>query len=132
MNRALLDADTLIALVVAEHEHHGEAQRWFAAQDQVLVCPVVEGALVRFLVRLGQTGAVASAVLSRLYLSPTVTAVDDDLSYRDVDLTAVTGHRQVTGVYLVALAGHHGATLATFDKALRSAYPRATTDPGSV
>ncbi|GAA3602527.1 type II toxin-antitoxin system ribonuclease VapC29 [Marihabitans asiaticum] len=131
MNRALLDANTLIALVVAEHEHHGEAQRWFAAQDQVLVCPVVEGALVRFLVRLGQTGAVASAVLSRLYLSPKITAVDD-LSYRDVDLTAVTGHRQVTDVYLVALAGHHGATLATFDKALRSAYPQATTDPGSV
>ena len=87
---------------------------------------------MRFLVRLGQTGAVASAVLSRLYLSPKITAVDDDLSYRDVDLTAVTGHRQVTDVYLVALAGHHGAALATFDKAPRSAYQQATTDPGSV
>ena len=42
----------------------------------------------------------------------------DDISYRDVPLTGVIGHRQVTDAYLVQLARAHGGRLATFDKGL--------------
>jgi predicted nucleic acid-binding protein len=47
----------------------------------------------------------------------------DSLSYADADMDAVAGHRQVTDAYLVALAKHRGAKLATLDKALAALYP---------
>lgn len=42
----------------------------------------------------------------------------NSLSYADVDLNHVVGHRQVTDAYLLALARTHSATLVTFDAAL--------------
>ena len=50
----LLDANVLIALTVAEHEHHDRASTWAATINGFAVCPIVEGALVRFLVRTGE------------------------------------------------------------------------------
>ncbi|HEY5858440.1 MAG TPA: PIN domain-containing protein [Aldersonia sp.] len=50
----LLDANVLIALTVAEHEHHERASAWAATISRFAVCPIVEGALVRFLVRTGE------------------------------------------------------------------------------
>ena len=50
----LLDANVLIALTVAEHEHHERASTWAATVNRFAVCPIVEGALVRFLVRTGE------------------------------------------------------------------------------
>jgi predicted nucleic acid-binding protein len=43
----LLDADVLIALTVADHEHHARTSAWAAGITRFAVCPVVEGALVR-------------------------------------------------------------------------------------
>ena len=40
----LLDANALIALVVAEHEHHHRAAAWVAGADRIAICPVTEGA----------------------------------------------------------------------------------------
>jgi len=59
----LLDANVLIALTVAEHEHHDRASRWVAGIERFALCPVVEGALVRFLVRVGETPAVPVELL---------------------------------------------------------------------
>jgi predicted nucleic acid-binding protein len=42
----------------------------------------------------------------------------DDVSYTDVPVQGVIGHRQVTGAYLAQLARGHGSRLATFDQAL--------------
>lgn len=53
----LLDANVLIALTVQEHEHHARASTWAATVDRFAICPIVEGALVRFLVRLGESPA---------------------------------------------------------------------------
>ena len=53
----LLDANVLIALTVQEHEHHERSAVWAATVDRFAVCPIVEGALVRFLVRLGESAA---------------------------------------------------------------------------
>ena len=47
------------------------------------------------------------------------------MSYRDVDLADVTGHRQVIGAYLVGLAGSNGGILATLDRALAARFPEA-------
>ncbi|GFG85164.1 PIN domain-containing protein [Mycolicibacter algericus] len=42
----------------------------------------------------------------------------DSLSFADVTLTGVIGHRQVTDAYLAQLARAHNGRLATFDRGL--------------
>jgi toxin-antitoxin system PIN domain toxin len=121
-----LDANALIALVVSEHEHHETAVRWAASVDGFALCPVAEGALVRFLVRAGESTATAAAILSALYASRRCVFWPDSISYLDAGLGHVTGHRQVTDAYLAALATSQGGRLATFDNALVEALPAQT------
>lgn len=118
----LLDANALIALVVEDHEHHAVVRAW-VKRRRLAVSPVVEGALVRFLVRAGESHATATAVLRALRESGRCEFLPDSLSYADADLAHVVGHRQVTDAYLAALARHHGSRLATLDKALAGTLP---------
>lgn len=118
MTLFLLDANALIASVVVEHEHHLRATEWLASVDRFAVCPVVEGALVRFLLRLGEVPPTAHAVLRAVREHPRCDFWPDAMSYADVDLGDVHGHRQVTDTYLAAQAAAHGGRLATFDRAL--------------
>lgn len=122
MTTHLLDANVLIALTVAEHEHHDRAAAW-AADHHFALCPIVEGALVRFLVRIGESHGTATAVLTALHASGRCDFWPDSLSYADTDLRHVTGHRQVADAYLVALADSRDAKLATFDRRLAVAAP---------
>ena len=118
MTPYLLDADVLIALTVAEHEHHERAATWAATIDRFAVCPVVEGALIRFLVRIGESAAAATEVLRAVRALPRCEFWPDSVSYTEVGLAQVRGHRQVTDAYLVALAQVNGGLLATLDEAL--------------
>lgn len=122
----LLDANVLIALVVAEHQHHDRARAWVGGLDTVAVAPVVEGALLRFLIRSGESTQTATAVLAALHRSSRVKFWEDTISYVTVDLGHVVGHRQVTDAYLAGLALAHRSRLATFDRALAAALPHAT------
>ena len=70
MTTYLLDANVLIALTVAEHEHHARAIAWAAGIDHFAVCPVVEGALVRFLVRVGESVSAAVQLLRAVHAVP--------------------------------------------------------------
>lgn len=121
----LLDANVLIALTVAEHEHHTRAAAWLGGAGNFAVCPIVEGALVRFVLRIGERPATARLLLERIAEHPRCEFWVADLSYRDVPLHELRGHRQVTDAYLVALATRHSARLATFDRALATAQPDA-------
>lgn len=122
----LLDASALIALTLSDHEHHDRAATWAAGVDRFALCPVVEGALVQFLLRVGQTQRVAASLLDSLYDTGRFVLWPDALSYREVDLTHVRGHRQVTDAYLAALAATHAALLATFDARLVRTLPAVT------
>jgi len=115
----LLDANLLIALVVADHVHHDAAETWLAGSDErFATCPMTEGSLVRLLIRAGQDGPTAHAVVTGLAEHPRHEFWADSISYREVPLGSVIGHRQVTDAYLVQLARAHGARLATFDRDL--------------
>ena len=122
----LLDANALIALVVSDHVHHDTVASWSARVDGVAVCPVVEGALVRFLVRSGESSATAVGTLSGLYNSSRCVFWSDQISYTNVGLGHVTGHRRVTDAYLAALAASQGCRLATLGEPLE-----LNTDPKS-
>jgi uncharacterized protein len=121
----LLDANVLIALTVAEHEHHERASTWAADLERFAVCPVIEGALVRFLVRIGESALAAIEVLRAVRAITRCEFWADSLSYVDADLTHVQGHRQVADAYLAGLAISHGGRLATLDEALANALPKA-------
>lgn len=127
MTTHLLDADVLIALTIEEHEHHHRAAAWAATIDRFALCPVVEGALVRFLVRIGESARAAAEVLRALHAMPGCDFWPDSVSYAAADLTHVRGHRQVTDAYLVSLARSQGdARLATMDQGLARDVPNLT------
>ena len=119
----LLDANALIALVIAEHEHHGRAASWTATVDGIALCPITEGALARYLIRVGEAPATVRQLLTALSQSPKAGFWPDSISYVAVTLDHVTGHRQVTDAYLASLAASRGSRLATFDAALANALP---------
>lgn len=52
MTTSLLDANLLIALVVGDQDHHRRTSAWVAQVERLALCPVVKGALVRYLVSL--------------------------------------------------------------------------------
>ena len=115
----LLDANVLIALVVPEHVHHGAAERWFPTTGQdFATCPMTQGSLFRLLLREGQSIATAVRVLKDLASVSGHHFWPDDLSFSDVGMSGVVGHRQVTDAYLAALARRHQGRLATFDAGL--------------
>jgi toxin-antitoxin system PIN domain toxin len=122
----LLDANALIALVVSDHVHHDTVASWAARVDGIAMCPVVEGALVRFFVRSGESSATAVGILSGLYNSPGCVFWSDEISYTTAALGHVIGHRQVTDAYLAALAASRGCRLATLDGGLAEALPDET------
>jgi uncharacterized protein len=120
----LLDANVLIALVVEDHVHHEVAERWLAGSDQAFAsCPITQGSLVRLLVREGQPAATATAVLSALSEDPRHEFWSDNISYRDVTMTGVIGHRQVSDAYLAQLTRAYKGRLATFDQGLAVLHP---------
>lgn len=115
----LLDANVLIALLVADHVHHPAAEDWFVrAPERFATCPITEGSVVRLLVREGQTVRAARAVLGEVSGDERHDFWPDSISYREVELRGVVGHRQVTDAYLAQLARARGGRLATFDKGL--------------
>ena len=121
MSAILLDANVLIALYDDDHCHHGVVASWYVAlQQDFATCPIVEGALVRWVIRLfGQSGSViATRELRKLAANPRHCFWADDLAYASIQWDGVFGHKQVTDAYLAALARKHHGRIATLDRGL--------------
>jgi uncharacterized protein len=116
---ALLDANVLIALVVTEHVHHDAAAKWLLASGtEFATCPITQGSLVRFLVRMGQSAAAARDVVSDVEVADRHEFWPDSISFADVEINGVVGHRQITDAYLAQLARSRKGQLATLDSGL--------------
>lgn len=115
----LLDPNVLIALVVKEHVHHDIAAEWLSASGtEFATCPITQGSLVRFLVRKGQSATAARDVVCAVAGSAQHEFWPDNLSFADVKVDGVVGHRQVTDAYLAQLARKRKGQLATLDNGL--------------
>ena len=118
---ALLDTNVLIALVVAEHVHHDAAAEWLSASDTgFATCPMTQGSLVRFLLRTGQPAAASRDVVSAVENADRHEFWPGSVSFADVEIGGVVGHRQATDAYLAQLARSRKGQLATLDSGLRS------------
>lgn len=116
---ALLDANVLIALAVAEHVHHDVAAEWLAVSNAAFAtCPITQGSLVRFLVRTGQSAVAARDVVRAIENLDSHEFWPASISFAEVATGGVVGHRQVTDAYLAQLARSRSGQLATLDGGL--------------
>ncbi|MDZ4255430.1 MAG: TA system VapC family ribonuclease toxin [Sulfuritalea sp.] len=136
--RALLDVNVLIALLDGDHLHHIRARDWL--KDNIAAgwasCPLTQNGCIRIMSQSGYPNPLpAAAVAARLAEAtdtPHHAFWPDTVSLLDtqrIAWTAVLGSRQVTDVYLLALAVEQGGTLVTLDrgvplKAVTGARPR--------
>ena len=122
--RVLLDVNVLIALLDADHSLHARALEWFAGQARAgwASSPITQNGCIRVMAHTGYPNPVpASAVIDRLAEATASNYHEfwpDDISVLDgriADPQRIHGPRQITDVYLLALAVRHGGRLATFD-----------------
>jgi toxin-antitoxin system PIN domain toxin len=115
----LLDSNVLIAFSIRNHAHHQFACTWVeSAGENYASCPITQGALVRFAIREGASAGDAAKLIRGLAAESNHEFWPDDLSFDQVNLVGVIGHRQVTDSYLAALARSRNSKLATFDRGL--------------
>ena len=134
--RSLLDVNVLIALLDPDHVQHEPAWRWFRAEAKQgwASCPITQNGCVRIMSQPAYPNPFPpSAVVERLGAAVRQALPEfwpDDLSLLDggaVDATRIHGPKQVTDVYLLALAARRGGRLVTFDGSIPlGAVPGAT------
>lgn len=124
--RALLDVNVLIALLDESHVHHTAARDWFASNIKHgwASCPLTQNGCIRILSQPAYPGALPPAAVAERLAAAAATDWHvfwpDSLSLLDngVDWRHVLGSRQVTDIYLLALAVSRGGRLVTFDRAI--------------
>lgn len=128
--RALLDVNVLIALLDQDHAMHRQATRWFAARADRgwASCPITQNGCVRIMSHPSYPNPLKVAAIMERLGEAVATAEHefwpDDLSLLDRRVAArdrIHGPRQVTDLYLLALAVAHDGCFASFDASI----PRA-------
>jgi len=134
--RALLDVNVLIALLDSDHASHDTAMSWFAkhARQGWASCPITQNGCVRIMSNPGYPNPLpVQAVIKRLadacrediheFWLDEVSLLDPDV----IDSTRIHGPRQLTDIYLLALAVRHRGRFVTFDTGIPLAAARNST-----
>ncbi len=139
MTPFLLDVNVLIALLDPDHLHHDTAYTWFeeTGQQSWATCPIIENAVVRILSNPAYPlvdwlpSDVVSLLQQFLAQSEGHQFWGDVVSLLDPGLVnhgLIQGHRQLTDIYLLALAVNRKASLVTFDRSISTATVCGATD----
>jgi uncharacterized protein len=139
--RALLDINVLIALLDSDHTSHGVALMWFAkhAREGWASSPITQNGCVRIMSNPSYPNALPiQAVMKRLadacqedvheFWSDEVSLLNPNV----VDSTRIHGPRQLTDIYLLALAVEQEGRLVTFDTGVPLALVRKATPDNLV
>ena len=134
--RALLDVNVLIALLDSDHASHDSAINWFSkhAREGWASCPITQNGCIRIMSNPGYPNPLlVQAVIEHLaeacrqhvheFWPDEVSLLDSDV----VDSTRIYGPRQLTDIYLLALAVQHEGRLVTFDTGIPLAAVRKAT-----
>jgi toxin-antitoxin system PIN domain toxin len=125
--RALLDVNVLIALLDADHSLHARATEWFTghAQEGWASCPITQNGCLRIMSHSGYPNAFPVRVVMERFAEATAGSFHefwpDDVTLLDArvaDPTRIHGPRQLTDLYLLALAARHDGQFVTFDTAI--------------
>jgi hypothetical protein len=134
--RALLDVNVLIALLDSDHASHDSAINWFAkhAREGWASCPITQNGCVRIMSNPGYPNPLpVQAVIEHLAVACHQDIHEfwsDEVSLLDsavVDSTRIHGPRQLTDIYLLALAVKRGGKFVTFDTGIPLAAVRKAT-----
>lgn len=130
----LLDVNVLVALLWRAHEGHERAQSWFAQHSKTgwATCPLTQAGCVRILSnpafsRNAVTPQQALKLLSVNLNHPSHLFWPDDVSFAEAVepiQKQMVGHQQVSDAYLLGLAMHRKARLATMDRSVSALLPR--------
>jgi toxin-antitoxin system PIN domain toxin len=134
--RALLDVNVVIALLDPDHAFHERAHDWWlkSSKSGWASCPIVENGVVRIMSNPSYspkarfTPADLIARLGQFAAQTNHEFWPDDISFRDGKIFTTErmhGSRQLTDLYLLALAAKRGGKLATFDKGIPLSAVRA-------
>lgn len=127
MSRALLDINVLLALLDSDHVDHERARAWLDREIESgwASCSITENGFVRIISQPRYPSPVPVAQAMARLAGATSTAGHEfwpcALSLLDeqvVDRQRLLGPRQVTDVYLLALAVANGGRFATFDQSI--------------
>lgn len=136
--RALLDVNVLIALHDRDHVHHQHAVDWLLAHMDAgwASCPLTQNGCLRIMAQPGYSNPQPLPTLVRMLQKSTQSGAHafwaDDLSVLDdahFEHSHIHSPRQLTDLYLLALAVKRGGCLVTFDQriplsAVRGAGPQ--------
>jgi len=134
--RALLDVNVLIALLDSDHTSHAVAFGWFKehAREGWASCPITQNGCVRIMSNPGYPNALPiQSVMKRLADACEDKVHEfwsDDVSLLDpntIDSTRIHGPRQLTDIYLLALAVQRAGRFVTFDTGIPLAAVRRVT-----
>lgn len=124
MKRALLDINVLIALLDLDHAHHRRARNWLQREVDSgwASCPLTENGCIRIMSQAKYPNPVQTGEVIKRLRNAAETSYhefwSDDLSILDqsvFDCARIHGPKQVTDVYLLALAVAHNGRFVTFD-----------------
>lgn len=122
--RALLDVNVLLALFDTEHIFHRSARSWWLANRDHgwSSCPLTQNGYLRIVSQKSYTTPArltdALKQLQSWAVPPEHEFWPDDVSILDaemIDHTRLLGPRQITDIYLLAVAVKHGGRLVTLD-----------------
>jgi toxin-antitoxin system PIN domain toxin len=134
---ALLDVNVIVALFDGDHVHHEAAHDWFADTRRLgwATTPITENGALRVLSNPAYHAAGISPTALRSHLQRFVAGEGHvfwpgDVSLLDTSVLtarATLTHRQLTDLWLLALAVRHGGSLATFDRTIPWSVVRGAT-----
>jgi uncharacterized protein len=125
--RALLDVNVLVALLDRDHVDHRRAREWISAEIRQgwASCVLTQNGFVRVVSQPRYPSPVSAVEaverLRRATDTPHHEFWPSSVSFLDgarVDPSRVHGPRQVTDVYLLALAVERGGRFVTFDRSV--------------
>ena len=139
--RALYDVNALLALLDRNHSAFIPVSSWFAVNIEYgwASCPLTQNGYLRVVSQTRYRNAVslfeaferlqeATSTQFHQFISDDISLLDDTL----VDARRLSGHRQLTDVYLLALAVKHGARLVTLDRRIPLNAVRGATENNLV
>ena len=125
--KALPDVNVLIALLDEDHPHHDTAANWFVLNSELgwATCPLTQNGCIRILsqTRYPNSLSIGEVVegLRAVTLIKSHEFIADDVSLLNqgmVDVSSISSHRQLTDIYLLALAVEHDMRFVTLDSAV--------------
>jgi uncharacterized protein len=139
--RALLDVNVLLALLDQAHVQHATAREWMHSHIQHgwASCPLTQNGFVRIISHPNYPRGITSAAAISL-LRGAVSAEMHEFWPADISLlneetvepSRVLGPRQITDLYLLALAVRNSGRFVTFDRGISIAAVRAASQDNLV